>query len=94
MHAGISAGDARCRTVARRTIFSLEAPIPFSALAVVDHAEQVLSAALELVKQAPLDDTDSLFRGLVAVATLCHGDKETLALAKDLGLQVRPKPSA
>ena len=46
---------------------------------------QVLSALMELLAGAPLEDIDSVFRGLVALGTLCHEDAEMRALAVDMG---------
>ena len=50
---------------------------------------QTLSALSELLAAAPTSDQDSVFRGLVALGTLCLGDAEMCALAKDMGVQVR-----
>jgi hypothetical protein len=51
---------------------------------------QVLSALHELLGTCPTDDIDTLFRALVATATLVAGDTATREVAQALGVGVSP----
>ncbi|GFH25471.1 uncharacterized protein HaLaN_23445, partial [Haematococcus lacustris] len=48
---------------------------------------QVLSALVELLNSQPYVNPDATFTALVAIATMCHGDKQLASLASDLGVQ-------
>ncbi len=50
---------------------------------------QALSALVEVLACAPLEDNDSVFRALVALGTICHEQPEMCSIARDMGVQVR-----
>jgi len=54
----------------------------------LSHPLQLLSGLMEVMSNCPTDDLDTLFRGLVATATLLMGDRALAELAKELGVQV------